>query len=238
MNLNIIINQGDLLEKIPIIRAPLNFSDRKDEEFSAFRSTLVSSGIGGWFYKGYFWALPVNDSLNIPVTKSICSELFSKQIEWEETIIEEFDPDTWFHLGISLVRDSLTFSLKKKFEGIHNMKIFTKHPAFTVFDKEKVAYSGTTAFVWTGLAIDKIVPVDHNNIGICPHLDYNVFEDNGWLVIDRTTRQRCLYQARRCNLDAFKSRFQYMFDRVFPISATLSNKKLLFNNQLDISVAT
>lgn len=236
MNLNIIVNQGDLLEKIPIIRAPLNFNDRKDEDFSIFRSTLVNNGIGGWFYKGHFWALPVNDSLNIPVIKIMCSELFSKQIEWEQTTIEEFDPDTWFHLGISLVRDSLAFSLKRKFDGNHDMKVFTRYPTFTIFDKKRIVYTGTTSYVWAGLAIDKVVPADHNNIGICPHLDYDVFEDNGRPVIDKATRQRCLYYARRCKLDEFKSRFQYMFDRVFPISATLSDKKLLFNNKLDISV--
>jgi len=238
LNLNIIINQGDKLENIPIIRAPLDFKDRKEGEFRVFRSTLLNNGIAGWFYKGYFWALPVNASLNMPVTKIMCSELFSKEVNWEDTAIQEFEPNTWFHLGITLVRDSLTFSLRKKFENNKNMRTYTKYPAFTVFDKEKVACRGTNVNACVGFAIDKIIPIDRNNLGICPYLDYEVFETNGEIVTDITARKKYLYAARRCHIDEYKLRFQHMFDRVFPVSANISNKRLLFNNKLDISVTS
>jgi hypothetical protein len=237
MNLNIFLNKGDLLEKIPIIKAALNFQDIKKEiQFSAFRNELLSNGVGSWFYNGYFWALPVNDTINVPVIKPMASTLFSREVEWEKTLLEEFDSPTWFHLGISLVRDSIIYSLRKKFGNNSEVKIYSHYPDFTIYNKLNVAYSRGSAYVWTGLSIDKIIPVDNYNIAICPYLNYGVFEDNGRPVIDRMTKQKCLYNARKCSFDAYKSRFRSMLDLIFPIEAVLSNKKLLFNQPLEISV--
>lgn len=234
--MNIFENKGELLTNIEVIRTDLSASDIKSElRFSDFRNELLTNGIGSRFYKGYFWAIPVNDSLNLPVVKPMASELFVRQSNWEQTTIPEFDPETWFHLGISLVRDSIIFALRKKFAENNDVKLYTRYPNFIVYNKNMVASTTSLAYAWCGLAIDKILPIDSNNIAICPYLNYGAFEDTGKPIFDKNTKQQCLYKANRCKFDEYKNRLKSLTDLVFPLETKFSNKKLQFNSHVQIS---
>lgn len=218
------------------MKADLSTGDIKSElQFSDFRNELLTNGIGSWFYKGFFWAIPVNDSLNLPVVKPMASELFAKETNWEKSTITKFDPETWFHLGISLVRDSIIFALRKKFVENNNIKLFTRYPNFIIYNKTMVASTTSLAHAWCGLAIDKILPINSNNVAICPYLNYGAFEDSGKPVFDKNAKQQCLYKANKCKFDEYKTRLKSLMGLVFPLETKFSNKKLQFNSQVQIS---
>lgn len=228
--ITLLINNGDVLKDISVLKANVTRQDLKKGVTSRlFRDYLLSNGLAHSFYQGFLWIMPVNgEQIGSEDIKNTVMGYFTKRLEVELAEIKNFNDEYfWMHVGLVLFRDALRYTLSDKFRDNGNMIL----RGLNIYDKKQIVQSDMSIYTIAGISLERVYLVNTINIGLSPLVVYDVYSYDHQRVKDKYERQRYITKAAQCSFLEHLRRLNSIMDKIFPLTINFSNKKLIFRQR-------
>ncbi len=224
ISINLMLNEGDLLEdvilwRIETVRQNLKVSSER------FRKELLRRGLGHAFFQKFLWLCSVSkEDVEKKEIMQIAKEYFKRFDEIDVTTTTLTSDELWLDVGIVLVRDALSYTLRTKLRGHKDIILMPKRR----FYSSKFITSGMYTGVIVGISLDKILRVNLSNIGIVPSVDYECVDYEYKIVKDPQTRSKLISRVSKGSSKKYEEIIEDLLGKVFPLDVYLSDRKLLF----------
>lgn len=226
--LNLVINSGDKLKDIHVLRAKATWQNLKCKSKKLYWE-LLKKGLGYAIFRKNLYIVPLDGRKIEDINNNEISVFFNKPLDFKTDVIPNFDNiHFWLGVGLITVRSGLRYELEKKFGENKKIRI----TRLTIYDPANVLSSNLTTNVIWGLSLDRIIKVNKYNIGIFLHVNYDVIDGSGKPVEDPAMRSRILNAVTaRISNEKYKKLLEQEVSRTFPIKIKLSNLSLLFGKK-------
>jgi len=225
ISVNLMINNGDLLEDVEIWRIETRAQHVKLKSPRFLRPELLKIGLAHAFFEEFLWLCSVSGkNIDESIVENLANEYFKQHENIDTATITLTSDNFWLNIGIVLVRDAIQYALYNKFKDDKNFIVKPKRKVY----KLEFVYSGLYAGAVRGISLNRIFRIGSGNICIAPIIIYECFDNFYRRIENPSERSRYISRASRIPPAKYERIVENLISRVTPLTVYLSDRKLLF----------